>query len=596
MSNFFLKMMKSLKGEAVPTKNTEIKLSNESSNGKIEHQQAMQIKHSEEVERQERIDKHAEEIKKEAKERELEKKIYSDYLMKIEKFYTEHEKLIPVVEIIQESKLKEEEVLLFYVFHEIGVEKLEDAAFMKSLLNFLSDKIHYQTTAKRIELLVKEKFLFIKNVYIFDAWRSKQSINISCIDNVVIKRLPGKELEFKLIKYYDLFNINIENDDEIYMVKFSYSDYEDSLKMNEHQKNLFENYFNRMNKQRKLKLEAELDLIESVSERLDSDSKMMVYNFINEIPKDFLLHPHLYQCLEYYIAKEYYLGNCIVETKADDRERYVRWRFQEQPNILAATKNIKENYFDKLIEILKTKLDIEEKFIAPLVWLEFNKQVKTNFSNKWLENYGAYFKDCDLNTENLVYSYCHINEIDSLESENISYLTYYLMNLGVFENNTQFLLNYWRLYSEIEEIKKSMELEAFERKLMKTTSTENKIIDFNDLDVMTGIEFEHVIAELFKKMGYFAIVTKGSGDQGIDVIAEKDGRKFGIQTKCYGSKVTNTAVQETVAGIVYHKCDRGIVITNNYFTSSAIELANKNDIILWNRDILKEKFNEFINN
>lgn len=41
-------------------------------------------------------------------------------------------------------------------------------------------------------------------------------------------------------------------------------------------------------------------------------------------------------------------------------------------------------------------------------------------------------------------------------------------------------------------------------------------------------------------------------------------------------------------------CDRVIVVTNNYFTSSAIELAQSNDVILWNRDILKEKIKELM--
>ncbi|WP_186673862.1 restriction endonuclease, partial [Sporosarcina sp. BP05] len=117
---------------------------------------------------------------------------------------------------------------------------------------------------------------------------------------------------------------------------------------------------------------------------------------------------------------------------------------------------------------------------------------------------------------------------------------------------------------------------------------------FNDLDLLTGYEFEEFVEELFTKMGYLSTRTKGSGDQGIDVLAEKDGRKFGIQTKCYGSKVNNSAVQETVAGIAYYNCDRGIVITNNYFTKSAVDLAAKNDIILWDRNMLREKFDEYM--
>ncbi|MDG5789610.1 restriction endonuclease [Evansella sp. AB-P1] len=68
--------------------------------------------------------------------------------------------------------------------------------------------------------------------------------------------------------------------------------------------------------------------------------------------------------------------------------------------------------------------------------------------------------------------------------------------------------------------------------------------------------------------------------------------KIGIQVKCYSSKVGNKAIQEVIAGMKYYKLDKGIVVTNNYFTESAITLAQSSDIILWDRNILKEKINE----
>ncbi|WP_307210641.1 restriction endonuclease [Paenibacillus harenae] len=95
-------------------------------------------------------------------------------------------------------------------------------------------------------------------------------------------------------------------------------------------------------------------------------------------------------------------------------------------------------------------------------------------------------------------------------------------------------------------------------------------------------------------MGFSTTVTKGSGDQGIDVIAEKNGLKYGIQAKCYTSSISNKAIQEVAAGIVHYRLDKGIVITNNYFTNSAMELANTNDIVLWDRNILKEKIQQHL--
>ena len=47
-----------------------------------------------------------------------------------------------------------------------------------------------------------------------------------------------------------------------------------------------------------------------------------------------------------------------------------------------------------------------------------------------------------------------------------------------------------------------------------------------DFDLMEGHEFEEYCAELLKKCGFEDVeVTRGSGDYGIDILAEKDGVK-----------------------------------------------------------------------
>lgn len=105
-----------------------------------------------------------------------------------------------------------------------------------------------------------------------------------------------------------------------------------------------------------------------------------------------------------------------------------------------------------------------------------------------------------------------------------------------------------------------------------------------DFDNMDGHEFENFCATLLKQNGFKNVsVTKGSGDQGIDVLATKDGIKYGIQCKCYSSEVGNKAVQETFSGKTFYNRHIGVVLTNNYFTASAKELAERNGIILWDR-------------
>ncbi|MDE6412309.1 MAG: restriction endonuclease [Eubacterium sp.] len=105
-----------------------------------------------------------------------------------------------------------------------------------------------------------------------------------------------------------------------------------------------------------------------------------------------------------------------------------------------------------------------------------------------------------------------------------------------------------------------------------------------DVDKMNGYEFEQFTGKLLKNIGYEnVVVTPKSNDYGIDVTCNKDGKKFAIQCKCYSSKLGNSPVQEAVAGKQYYKCDVGVVLTNNYFTENAKELANANGILLWDR-------------
>ena len=108
-----------------------------------------------------------------------------------------------------------------------------------------------------------------------------------------------------------------------------------------------------------------------------------------------------------------------------------------------------------------------------------------------------------------------------------------------------------------------------------------------NFDRMDGHAFERFCADILVSNGFESVrVTQGSGDQGIDIIAFKDGIKYGIQCKCYSSDIGNKAVQEAFAGKTFYDCHVGIVLTNQHFTSHAIELAKKNGIVLWDRNKL----------
>ena len=99
---------------------------------------------------------------------------------------------------------------------------------------------------------------------------------------------------------------------------------------------------------------------------------------------------------------------------------------------------------------------------------------------------------------------------------------------------------------------------------------------------MEGHEFERFCANLLKQKGFVDVeVTKGSGDYGVDILAEKDGVTYAIQCKRYTAPVGVKAVQEAYAGRDYYDRMVGAVMTNQYFTTPAVEAAKKLKILLW---------------
>ena len=110
------------------------------------------------------------------------------------------------------------------------------------------------------------------------------------------------------------------------------------------------------------------------------------------------------------------------------------------------------------------------------------------------------------------------------------------------------------------------------------------------IDLMEGHTFEHWCAQLLSDIGFINVrVTRASGDQGVDVLAEKDGIKFAIQCKCYSRDLDNKPVQEVNAGksMPEYHCQIGAVMTNRYFTQSAQAAAAANDVLLWDRDWIR---------
>lgn len=113
------------------------------------------------------------------------------------------------------------------------------------------------------------------------------------------------------------------------------------------------------------------------------------------------------------------------------------------------------------------------------------------------------------------------------------------------------------------------------------------------LDDMEGHDFEMFCARLLENRGFEEVeVTKGSGDYGVDILAEKEGVTYAIQCKRYTAPVGVKAIQEAYAGRDYYDRMVGAVLTNQYFTAPAVEAAKKLKILLWDRGYLEQMIEE----
>lgn len=106
------------------------------------------------------------------------------------------------------------------------------------------------------------------------------------------------------------------------------------------------------------------------------------------------------------------------------------------------------------------------------------------------------------------------------------------------------------------------------------------------IDNMTGLEFERYIANLLKHHGYTNVRLTEKYDYGVDIIAEKDGIRWGIQVKRYSGLVKADAIRQVVTALKKYDCDRAMVITNSTYSMVAKDLASFNNCVLIDREIL----------
>ena len=321
------------------------------------------------------------------------------------------------------------------------------------------------------------------------------------------------------------------------------------------------------------------------------------FNFLFNIDNDFVEKLNLYanqtkqnnEILENNLIIKYLIKLCQAKEKYFNR-LFFNNSYLNSLNFLTD----KEYELPETLKVFLLSL-VESEFITDtfsqkfavfyLMFEERNKLLSNDFEKNYIDKYNL--------VENQDINY-YAKEIISknmniLDEEIIMYYDGYHNNrTGDILLEEADLFEYANLFKDIRE---KQERKNFLKELETGGLEEEQVTKIN-LDIMSALEFEDFVAQLFKKLGYNASRTKRTGDQGADVIAEKDGEKIVIQVKHFLSSVGNRAIQEVVSSKKYYNAQKCMVVTNSTFTKSAKELAKANNVVLWDGDALLQKIKE----
>jgi hypothetical protein len=90
---------------------------------------------------------------------------------------------------------------------------------------------------------------------------------------------------------------------------------------------------------------------------------------------------------------------------------------------------------------------------------------------------------------------------------------------------------------------------------------------------LRGIAFETSLGKLYSSMGYSVRQTKGSGDEGIDLVLEKDGTKTVVQCKGHQKPVGVGVVRDLYGAMMHFGAERAILACPAGFTQGVVRFV-----------------------
>lgn len=97
---------------------------------------------------------------------------------------------------------------------------------------------------------------------------------------------------------------------------------------------------------------------------------------------------------------------------------------------------------------------------------------------------------------------------------------------------------------------------------------------------LSGHAFEYELAELYRRLGYSAFVTPGSGDKGIDIELTKDAERTIVQCKNHSRPAGPAIIRELYGCLIASGADAAILACTSGFTKGVYEFAEDKPITL----------------
>lgn len=117
----------------------------------------------------------------------------------------------------------------------------------------------------------------------------------------------------------------------------------------------------------------------------------------------------------------------------------------------------------------------------------------------------------------------------------------------------------------------------------------HELANVAETDSLSGREFERWLEDFFERLGFQVERTPYQGDFGADLIITWNGIRTAVQAKSGHFNAGVSAVQQAAAAQAFYGCERAMVVTNQYFTTQAIVLAEANGVVMRSRDDLARK-------